>query len=214
MFYTISCSLSFWVYYNEEWRLWPTSSIWVEWPLQPMGSLFRGYYLLGLAFYSQALLSFAFFDEPRSDYWEYMLHHIVTIFIIAVSYYTRIQRCGLIVLCLHDFDEIWLNLAKTFNYLGPKWYLTSTLLFVCFVLVLTVTRLMLLPLTVIPTGCWEAMQVELAIPGLLPMNNAFVTSQCLHCFWFYGILDAVYRKLVHGEMDDLREIDQKSQKEE
>lgn len=35
--------------------VWPTSNIWAGWPLQPFGPLFRGYYLLGLAFYTQAL---------------------------------------------------------------------------------------------------------------------------------------------------------------
>ena len=28
----------------------------------------------------------------RSDYYEYLLHHLVTIFLVAVSFYTRIQR--------------------------------------------------------------------------------------------------------------------------
>jgi very-long-chain ceramide synthase len=63
------------------------------------------YYFLGLAFYAQALLSLLLFDEPRSDYLEYLLHHLVTIFLIAVSYHTRIQRYGLIILVLHDFCD-------------------------------------------------------------------------------------------------------------
>ena len=55
---------------------------------------FQLYYFAGLAFYTQALLSLLLLDKPRSDYWEYLIHHLVTIFLISVSFYTRIQRCA------------------------------------------------------------------------------------------------------------------------
>ena len=55
---------------------------------------FKLYYFAGLAFYAQALLSLLLLDKPRSDYWEYLIHHLVTIFLISVSFYTRIHRCA------------------------------------------------------------------------------------------------------------------------
>jgi hypothetical protein len=34
----------------------------------------------------QALVSLLFFDPPRSDFYEYLLHHLVTIFLIWTSF--------------------------------------------------------------------------------------------------------------------------------
>ena len=87
------------------------TQIWDQWPLQPISTAFRGYYLLMLAFYIQALVSLIFIDKPRSDYWEYLLRHLVTIFLIGCSYYTRIYRYGLIILSLHDVGDV---LIETF----------------------------------------------------------------------------------------------------
>jgi len=203
VFYTLSAAYGFFVYSQQDWSVWPTSNIWVNWPLQDMDDIFRGYYLLGLAFYSQALLSLIFFDKPRSDYWEYMLHHVVTIFLITASYYTRIQRYGLVILVLHDFGDIWLNWAKAFKYL--KYEMLTNAFFLLFVLIFIATRLLFLPLTVIPSGYYEAMQVEPPIPGFGPMNGALVVLQCLHIFWFYLIVIAVWKQIVTGDLEDQRE---------
>jgi len=205
VFYGMSTSVGLFVYTQEEWSVWPTSNIWVDWPLQPMSFAFRGYYLLMLAFYTQALISLIFIDKPRSDYFEYFLHHVVTIFLIGVSFYTRIQRYGLIILCLHDFGDIWLNCAKTVKYLGDKWDSTTTFLFAFFSVVFVLTRLIFLPLTVIPSGYWEAMQIDPPVPGFLPMNVALVILQCLHIFWFYLIVQAVKRQFASGNLEDVRE---------
>ena len=31
-------------------------------------------------------------NDECCSYWEYLIHHLVTIFLIGVSFYTRIQR--------------------------------------------------------------------------------------------------------------------------
>ena len=59
---------------------------------------------------------------------------------------------GFIILCLHDFGDVWLNLAKCLKYLGPQYDGITTAMFVFFVLVFLLTRLIFLPLTVIPSG--------------------------------------------------------------
>jgi len=205
VFYIMSSSMGLYVYSREHWSVWPTTNIWIDWPLQPLGFTFRLYYLLGLAFYSQAMISLLFVDKPRSDYFEYFLHHVVTIFLIAVSFYTRIQRYGLVILCLHDFGDIWLNCAKSFKYLGPKWDSMTTLFFAVFTVIFLATRLVFLPLTVIPSGYWEAMQVEPQIPGLIPMNIALCILQALHVFWFFLIIKAVKKQFSSGDLSDIRE---------
>lgn len=210
LFYTGSATFGIYVMSQEDWTIFPTTNIWFNWPLQEVSELFRTYYLLGLAFYIQALLSLLFFDKPRSDYWEYFLHHIVTIFLIGISFYTRIYRYGLIILILHDVGDVFLNWAKTLKYMGPKYDIPTNILFVVFVVVFILTRLIFLPLTVIPSGYWEAMQVVPRIFGFTPMNCALVILQCLHVFWFVLIVKAVQKQIMGGGLDDIREVEDES----
>lgn len=94
LWYTCSCTYGMWVYQQEDWSCWPTTNFWIGWPMQSFVPRFQLYYFAGLAFYAQALLSLLLLDKPRSDYWEYLIHHLVTIFLISISFYTRIQRCA------------------------------------------------------------------------------------------------------------------------
>ena len=90
-------------------------------------------------------------------------------------------------LCLVP-PAVFLNWAKLFKYLGKAWDTLCTLTFVTFVIVFFVSKLVFLPIIVIPSGFWEAMQVEPSIPGFGAMNAALVVLQCLHVFWFVLIL--------------------------
>lgn len=94
LWYTCSSMYGLHVYQQEDWSCWPTTNFWVGWPMQSFEPRFRFYYLIGLAFYTQALLALLLLDKPRSDYWEYLIHHLVTIFLLSVSFYTRIHRCA------------------------------------------------------------------------------------------------------------------------
>ena len=119
-------------------------------------------------------------------------------------------RYGLTILILHDFGDIWLNFAKVFQYLGDTGLmdLLSTLFFVIFILVFFATRLVFLPLTVIPSGYWEALQLKpAATPGWGAMNASLIILQGLHVFWFYLIMQAAGRKIFSGKLADQREED-------
>ena len=98
-----------------------------------------------------------------------------------------------------------MNWAKVGKYLGPAYDTPTTLLFATFALVFFATRLVFLPLTVIPSGYWEAMQLEPPVPGFGAMNVSLVVLQCLHVFWFGLILRAV-GSFAAGS-DDPREDD-------
>jgi len=217
VFYTLSASFGLFVLAQEEWTIWPSTNFWVDWPLQPFSPLFQSYYLVGLAFYTQALLSLLLLDEPRSDYVEYLLHHLVTVFLIAASFYTRIQRYGLIILLLHDIGDVFMNWAKVFKYMGPAWDTPCTVSFITFAVLFFLTRLVFLPLTVIPSGYWEAMQLGYdsagvhIVPGFSAMNVALVILQLLHVFWFYLVLKVV-KKFLRGNLDDVREDGDKKKK--
>ena len=105
--------------------------------------------------------------------------------------------------------DVFLNWAKVGKYLGPAYDTPTTLLFATFAIVFFATRLVFLPLTVIPSGYWEAMQLEPPVPGFGAMNVSLVVLQCLHVFWFGLILRAVgsFAAGSGGAPDDPREDD-------
>ena len=53
----------------------------------------------------------------RSDAFEMILHHLVTIALILLSYLTRFSRIGSSILLVHDFADIFLEIGKCFNYI-------------------------------------------------------------------------------------------------
>ena len=53
----------------------------------------------------------------RSDAFEMILHHLVTISLILLSYLTRFSRIGSSILLVHDFADIFLEIGKCFNYI-------------------------------------------------------------------------------------------------
>lgn len=208
MFYTGSSAIGLYAYSLESWSVWPTTQMWEAYPLQPMGLWFEGYYFLGFGFYTSALVGVLFLDKPRADYFEYLLHHVVTLFLLASSYQIRCHRYGLVIMLLHDTGDVLLNLAKSISYAGGWWEeVPSTAVFVLFVIDFFFARLVFLPFTVIPSGYWEAMQ----IPGMqqfaphFQMNVALVVLQCLHVFWFVLIVRVAAKKIRSGKLADNRE---------
>ena len=123
------------------------------------------------------------------------------------------HRYGLVILILHDVGDIWLNWAKVFQYVGNNegiFDALSTSFFVVFVIVFFATRLVFLPITVIPSGYWESLQLKpvfggRTLPGWGAMNASLVVLQCLHVFWFGLIMKAAKRKIFKGELADQRE---------
>lgn len=52
----------------------------------------------------------------RSDFWALAAHHLVTVSLVATSYYMNFTRIGHIVIILLDVADILLPLAKVSKY--------------------------------------------------------------------------------------------------
>jgi len=208
IFYTFSSLFGLYAYSLESWSVWPSTQIWEGYPLQSMGFWFETYYFLGFGFYTSALVGVVFLDKPRSDYYEYLLHHLVTLFLIATSWHFRCHRYGLIILLLHDTGDVLLNLAKLLGYCSPWWADgPSTTVFVLFIVDFFIARLVFLPFTIIPSGYWEGSQIPHMVETI-PHNamcGMLCVLQCLHIFWFNIIMKAIFAKLGGGRMKDQRE---------
>jgi hypothetical protein len=128
--------------------LWNVDYIW-DWNL--MGKfpatedigLFRYFYLINLGYCLQMLLYHVFFDTILDDFLVLLIHHIVTILLVSISYIGFNHRQGSVVFILHDFVDIFLYGAKFANYLGTE--KIATVMFILFATSMCVCRLIAFP---------------------------------------------------------------------
>jgi hypothetical protein len=108
--------------------------------------LFREYYILGGAFYLQALYSLLFIDEKMKDFYEMVIHHIATISLIVLSLATCHHRIGSLVLLLHDIVDIFLYSAKGCHIVQHSTFQTvANVLFAIFTVTFFALRLVYFP---------------------------------------------------------------------
>lgn len=104
-------------------------------------------YFVQCGFYLHSIYGTIYMDSKRKDFVAMLIHHVLTMTLIFVSYatrcvlnsmadffrvlkfhinieydlwYLRYHKIGLLVLFVHDITDIWLELAKTLHYLSSR----------------------------------------------------------------------------------------------
>ena len=116
------------------------------------------FYLVQLAIWIDTCFSHCFIEERHKDYVMMYVHHLVTILLVWGSYSNNYMRVGVVVLFLHDFSDVFLDLLKIFNYLkleGRKGYFIIEFAFFANLLVWAYSRLYIFPTRIVWTGVWR-----------------------------------------------------------
>ncbi|OHS97431.1 hypothetical protein TRFO_09425 [Tritrichomonas foetus] len=168
---------------------------------QTMTHAIRIAYMFELASYCYQAFEHRFRLVKNKDYYIMFAHHLTTIILIAGSYYLQCWRIGLVVLFLHDFSDIFLDVNLMFNQSGmegPEYYYANEILFVCTALSWFLFRLVYLPNliyhTVIdghrmcalnhPGEPWKYPKCE-GIPFYWGGVTALSALVVMHAYWFY-----------------------------
>ncbi|PIO66950.1 Longevity-assurance protein, partial [Teladorsagia circumcincta] len=130
-YYTFAFAYGCVVLWNKSW-LWDVKQCWIGYPFHPVEDSVWWYYMIETSFY-YSLLFGAFFDVKRSDFWEMIIHHIVTIGLLSTSFTINFVRAGTLVLISHDLADILLEFGKLTRYDRNLKTLTNA----CFVVFLT-----------------------------------------------------------------------------
>ncbi|KAL0481935.1 ceramide synthase [Acrasis kona] len=229
------------ILWNSSW-LWSLDKCYDEFPDDHMNETLPGlefYYILGLAFYTQALFGLVFVDEKMKDFNEMFAHHICTILLISISKIGRAHRIGSLILLLHDSVDIFLYSAKATNELRLK-TLADTL-FGLFAVTFFLLRLVYFPYITYYTTFndhikyfpqkWyfirkvgdvdKLFQVDsygVCIGGYCISTWYFLicllcTLICLHIYWFSIITRMAYTKLfLKKELEDPRHHEEQKKK--
>eukprot|EP01028_Stygiella_incarcerata_P004446 TRINITY_DN1975_c0_g1_i1.p1 TRINITY_DN1975_c0_g1~~TRINITY_DN1975_c0_g1_i1.p1 ORF type:complete len:298 (-),score=51.37 TRINITY_DN1975_c0_g1_i1:344-1237(-) len=199
-YYAFVVSTGTLVFVADDWSMSPPANMFKGYPMQPFVPFVRLYMLFELAFYLHALTYTLLFDFRRSDWLQFVIHHIATLFLAGSAYYFRQQRIGVFILLMHNVSDVFLYSAKIFKYLGYN--LPTDILFVFFAVSFLICRLIVLPYT----GLYSTL-VEAEFLAFFETNHVlFTVLMGLHIFWFGLIIKIARKKFVKGgTVEDCRE---------
>ena len=200
--------------------VWPSSLWWIGHDTgthHEMRDDLRCYYLMYGARYAQGFVS-VLLEPKRKDFLEMQLHHVVTVAVVAVSYFYGWNRVGACVMLLLDPADVPLHIAKLCKHVGdthqstsPKrakvFFLAADITFVIFAIFFFVTRVAMYPYL-----CWSAhIESSRYFPTRIPETICVMlleTLLALQVYWFFLIVKSAYNMIVNGHVDDVRSDDE------
>lgn len=201
-------AFALYVTYKEPWFK-DTRSFWLGpgdqvWPDQKIKLKMKGMYMFvgGLNVY--AFFALFFWETRRSDFKVMLVHHIVTSFLIILSYVFRFARIGSVILALHEISDVFLEIGKMCKYSGAE--TMTSVSFVLFFLSWTALRLIYYPFWILWSTSYESIKVktqywdkkhlmETGPPLMLfyyVFNTLLYCLQILHIYWWI----LIYRVLI------------------
>lgn len=192
------------VYLWKKPYFWKTIECWRDWPKQDVTDDIYWHYMMELSFYWGLVLTL-FTDNKRKDFKEMIIHHFATIVLMYFSWVLNFVRVGTLVLVVHDAADTWLALAKMSIYAKNK---TATdIFFGIFLVVWVVSRLIIYPYVVLYCTTVEPYLIGLIDTTFFAhqfFNFFLYLLMVLHCLWTYMIFRIVYRKIIKGNVEDVR----------
>lgn len=194
---------------------WPTKLkfLWRDYPHTTMDALTKVVYLWEASNYVHQLFVINL-EERRSDFWQMLIHHIVTLFLIGGSFTASFYRVGYAILALMDPADVCLGTAKLLKYMG--WQTVCDIMFGVFMVVWTITRHILY--AVVWYSCYRdapavisfKTSVDLASGHMLTQTTYTVflvllgVLQFILLIWFGMIVNVAVHVLTKGKAVDSR----------
>lgn len=224
LYFSVSSTVGLVVMSREDTWFFNTDAFW-NFPQITMPGLFKVYYLLQLAYWLQQIIVLAFkLEKPRKDYNELIIHHVVTVSLVLLSYYFNFTLVGNAVFLTMDISDVWLSASKMLNY-HPKTVKLSEFVFAIFVVIWTYFRHYLYGLVIIPSA-WNFLDIapekgldwerELYVCPLAwkIMLGLMIPLQLVCIFWYVLILRILYKAVTGQQLEDEREKDDGAESEE
>lgn len=215
-YYGISGPFGLWVMSHTPIWFFQTRPFYENYPHKTHDWYFKVYYLGQAAFWAQQSLVLVLqLEKPRKDFYELIVHHIVTIALIWCSYRFHFTWMGLAVYVTMDVSDFFLCTSKTLNYIDSVLTGPFLLLFlVVWVYLRHYINLKILwsVLTEFRTIGewelnWETQQYKCWISQPIVFGLIFAL-QILNSYWLFLILRIVYRYVVGGVAEDERSDDE------
>jgi ceramide synthetase len=234
--HTVSSALEFPTLYSEG-LLTEFARVWQPCPVeQTAPRLLVSAYMFHLAGYTFTGFAHRFFSVRRKDYYVMFAHHIATCILVIFSYLGGSYRVGLVVMWLHDFSDIPVDITQLFNHAhmeGGQFYFMCEFFFMIMITGWFTSRLWYLPCVVIkgilidghslcaqkfPGQVWKYPKCE-GIPFFHGGAILLSVLVVMHAYWFYLFFLIAIKTLTTNETDkgkiyetDLDEVEQEKAK--
>lgn len=230
----------FGLYVMKQGSLWyfNTTAMFEGFPHRTHEGIFKAYYLLQAAYWAQQAIVLVLQQEkPRKDFKELVLHHIVTLSLIGLSYRFHFAKMGIAVYITHDISDFFLAVSgdgglckaetdllqtsKTLNYLdsiivAPYYFL--------FIVVWTYLRhyinlrILWATLTEFRTVGpyelnWETQQYKCWISQIITFS-LLACLQAVNLFWLFLILRIAKNVVFNSVRADERSEDEDEEDED
>ena len=176
----------------------------------PMSAAFKVFYMVHLGYQMHALHftvheGRSFSADRRADYRQMLVHHVIAVLLIFLSYVLGYARIGVLVMISHNVSDIAVCLTKSAKLLGWRratLYLLPVMIFTWFV-----TRLVFFPFYVL----YQVYLIPLAdLPHrhLVPITSCFaglLVLLGLNIFWFVIFLRMAWASVMEGTSIDVTE---------
>jgi hypothetical protein len=214
-FYVISSFFGLAAQWDQPWLGFPLSKtnqlhLVIDHPHQPDGWITL-YYAYEMGFFLSELV-IIFKETRRSDFVEYVAHHLCTLLLMTLSFIGYEHRIGAYILIIHDLSDIFLCLTKLLHYARIPEPIVNVS-FVSFVVIFFFTRLVCLPIhgyaVAFVATTFRICTVNFWILTIL----LHVVLQGLHVYWFVLIVQMISRVLrgVRGDVRSDSEDEEKSE---
>ncbi|KAI1840999.1 hypothetical protein JX266_012780 [Neoarthrinium moseri] len=193
-----------------------TRGMYESYPHQTHEASVKFYYLFQAAFWAhQVVVMLLGVEKRRKDFKELVIHHIVTVGLISLSYRFHFTYIGIAVYVTHDISDFFLAILKSLNYAQSS--LQGVSFAIC-VLVWTYTRhhinlrilysLVTEFRTVGPYELnWGLEQFKCPL-ALAIAFTLLAVLQALNLFWLYCLMRSAYRFVFRGIAKDDRSEDE------
>ncbi|CAL1133609.1 unnamed protein product [Cladocopium goreaui] len=182
-----------------------TKACWTNYPFQEVSADLRRFYLTAVGYHCSEVV-LLLLEVRHPDFWEMMLHHLVTCCLVLFSFGLNYLRVGSLVLLLHGITDIFINLSKALV------DTSNTRLIVASYFALVVSyvwfRILVFPISIMWSVWVESIPEAACGPGKIVswsfMNFGLFTIFLLHMYWFGMIIKigTYYRQT--GQARDLQ----------
>lgn len=206
-------------FFSKPWLIWEDWQLGMQVPFD-----IRLLYLVECGFYLHSIYATICMDTWRKDSIVMLIHHVLTMTLILVSYATRYHKVGLNVLFVHDITDILLEFTKINTYIknrNKKYFpineYVANIGFGVFTVAWYIFRLYWFPLKILySTGVVAVHRAFFRGAGLYGFFNSLLfILLLLDIYWFYYIVLFLY-KVVKGELkeiNDTREYEENTNQE-
>lgn len=114
MYFAVFGPFGLWVMSRTPVWYFNTTGMYEGFPHRAHESYFKTYYLLQAAYWAQqAIVLMLQLEKPRKDFKELVLHHIITLALIGLSYRFHFTYMGIAVYITHDISDFFLAVSSS-----------------------------------------------------------------------------------------------------